>query len=453
MQAIVQNDLAAAQSAHVERLLADMESEIARGLVPLWIYNDPDIYRLELERVFARNWVFVAHETELPNAGDFATRTIGEDPFIVIRGDDGAIRVLFNSCRHRGARVCPADRGTAKNFLCPYHGWTYRNDGSLEAVPQKQIAYKGLDASAWGLMAAPRVESYRGLVFAALDADVPPLAEYLGDFRWYLDIHLGLAPEGMEVLGEPHRWFIDADWKSGAENFSGDSYHTQTLHRSVLKLGLVERTAAGGGGGPNDVHVTECGGHTTSIRRVDPGIDYFFGYPKEVWQRFAAAGLSAEQFMLARRSVVHTGNIFPNLSLLHVSASDDSQKPPTAYLTFRQWQPRGPGRMEVWSWILAPKNASAEFKRRSYKSATSTFGPAGTFEQDDTSVWTGVARAAKGVFAKAADIRLNYQMGLAGMSEARVMTDWPGPGVVYDSNLEEGVQRTFFRHWRQAMSR
>jgi hypothetical protein len=199
--------------------------------------------------------------------------------------------------------------------------------------------------------------------------------------------------------------------------------------------------------------VTECSGHSTSIRRLDAEQSPYWAYPPEIRALFRDNGLSAEQIDLARRSVVHTGTIFPNLSLIHLGGTDDPAKPPAAYLSFRQWQPRGPGRMEAWSWVLVPKGSPDAYKRRAAKVAVATFSPSGNFEQDDSVVWGRVARPARGVFAGKTKMRLNYQMGLPHMSVARVLDDWPGPGVVYNSNLEEGVQRTFFRHWIREMSR
>ena len=440
------------QPAITTEQLASIEKQVESGSLPLWIFNNHDLHQLELERIFGSNWIFMAHESEIPNPGDYVARSIGEDPFIVVRGDDGTVRVLFDSCRHRGARVCLADKGNTKSFFCPYHGWMYKNTGELSGVPNIRTAYKALDIKKWGLLPVPRMEQHRGLIFASINPDIRPLSEHLGDYRWYLDLNLAACPDGMEVIGEPHRWFIDADWKSGSDNFAGDSYHTQTLHQSIVRVGLSTVAAAGASGGKNDLHVTECNGHTTSIRRKDQGETYFWGYPEEVYRDFSAKNLSQEQFDLARRSVVYTGTIFPNLSLIHIFAKDSPNREGAAYFSLRQWKPRGPGKLEAWSWVLVPKTASAEYKEHAYRVAVASFSPSGNFEQDDSIAWAGVSRAAKGQFAKRQNVNLNYEMGLEGMSEARVMNDWPGPGVVYDSNLEEGVQRTFWRHWSRAMS-
>jgi hypothetical protein len=107
--------------------------------------------------------------------------------------------------------------------------------------------------------------------------------------------------------------------------------------------------------------------------------------------------------------------------------------------------------MEIVSWIFAPRGASQEYKRKAYLAGMSTFSPSGNFEQDDLTVWMGIARSAKGVFAEQSGRKLNYQMGLEFMSDARVLPGWPGPGTAIDTNLEDGVCRTFHHSWIRKM--
>ena len=164
-------------------------------------------------------------------------------------------------------------------------------------------------------------------------------------------------------------------------------------------------------------------------------------------------GLSEEQRELAERSVLHTGTMFPNLSLIHLGLTDVPGRDQCSWLSLRQWNPIAPGRIEVRSWILVPKEASEEYKRRTYKVATANFSVSGNFEQDDSVPWAGIARASAGRFAKNSNMLLNFQMGMEGVTETRPLADWPGPGVVYDSNLEEGVMRTFYNHWHREMCR
>jgi phenylpropionate dioxygenase-like ring-hydroxylating dioxygenase large terminal subunit len=109
--------------------------DVSGGLIDRSIYTDPKLYRLELQRIFARAWNFMCHETQIPNAGDYFINYIGEDQVIVVRGDDGAVRVLLNTCRHRGNALCRAELGNTRAFVCSYHGWTYGLDGKLIGIP------------------------------------------------------------------------------------------------------------------------------------------------------------------------------------------------------------------------------------------------------------------------------------------------------------------------------
>jgi phenylpropionate dioxygenase-like ring-hydroxylating dioxygenase large terminal subunit len=105
------------------------------GLVNRRIFADREIYELERERLFSRCWLYLGHESEVPNPGDFVTVYMGEEPVILCRDLDGRLRAFLNLCRHRGNRVCRADRGNTKLFTCSYHGWTYSSDGKLAIVP------------------------------------------------------------------------------------------------------------------------------------------------------------------------------------------------------------------------------------------------------------------------------------------------------------------------------
>ncbi|MBP1154048.1 MULTISPECIES: aromatic ring-hydroxylating dioxygenase subunit alpha [unclassified Paenibacillus] len=430
-------------------VLTQMQQEFDKGYIPLQIFNDPELYAMELEKIFAKSWVFVGHESEIRKPGDFVTRYIGGDPFILSRGKNDEIKCLFNSCRHRGVKVCHSEKGNASHFRCPYHGWTYDCSGELTTVPQKERAYRNLEQKEWGLLEA-RVDSYKGMIFACLDEKAGTLEEHLGGFRWYMDTHIDFVEGGMEVVGEPHRWIVDSDWKIGADNFSGDSYHTQMAHRSVFDLGLGVPPWEQLRKKNHEVHVTDCDGHSTSLKLTAPDVSPFRGYPEEV-QALFRKDMPVEQFEIVRRSLVNTGNIFPNLSFVHIYTTDAPNKTFTPVLSFRQWQPRGSGKMEIWSWVLVPAKASEEFKKRSYKVAVSTFSPSGNFEQDDIAIWNGLSATAGSVYSRKNDVKLNYQMGYDFMSDAEVITEWAGPGVVYDSRLEEGVMRTFHRKWLEYM--
>ena len=429
--------------------LDSMGESLEDGFVPARVFNDAEIHAREQEAIFARAWVFVGHESEVAQPGDYCVRYIGGDAFIFVRDEHGQVRVLFNACRHRGTQVCRVERGNAAHFRCPYHGWTYDNTGALIGMPAARASAEGLDRAQWGLLEAPGVESHGGFVFATLDEDAPPLAEYLGGYAAYLDILVQVVGE-LEVVGSPHRWIIRGNWKSGAENLAGDDYHGIYLHRSMFNAGS-SRVAVNGH--MMGYHVMTPGGHTVTINTAEEGDSFrFLGFPDGLVERARPGWELADwQVDLAERARVIAGTVFPNFSWLMTAQSPSpSNVEPTAFLSVRVWQPRAPNAMELWNWNLVPRAAGAEFREASCRAAVCNFSPSGMFEQDDVEPWESIARNAGGAFARKSGFALNYEMGLT-IGTSKPVQDWPGPGVAYSHRYEEGVQRTFFRRWLEFM--
>ncbi len=198
------------------------------------VYTDPEIFEEEMRHIFGRIWVFVGHESEVLYPGDYKTTHIGRQPLIMSRHEDDKVYVMYNRCMHRGPIVCREESGNSRYFRCIYHGWTYRNDGSLIGVPFRSGYPPDFDLSSLGLMQVPRVTSYRGFVFASLSPEGKSLEEFLGPVRRYIDKILDRAPDGeIEVQCGVQKYEFAGNWKLQYENFI-DHYHAPFTHESAF---------------------------------------------------------------------------------------------------------------------------------------------------------------------------------------------------------------------------
>ena len=315
---------------------------------------------------------------------------------------------MFNMCLHRGMQVCRAEMGNASNFRCPYHGWTYRNDGRLTGLPFHREAYGGDDGfpkSSQTLLPAPNLASYNGLIFVSMDPDAQPLEDFLGDFRFYLDFYTKQSRGGLEVRG-PQRWRIKANWKIGAENFAGDMYHTPHTHASIVEIGCSAnrkrknaRTAPPTG--------RSCGGGTTY--KLPPGNFEqrmrYVGYPDEMIERIKRVWTPQQQQLVGEDGfMISAASCFPNLSFVHnwpkvLDGADDDVLP---FISIRLWQPISENETEVCSWFAVDSAAPPEYKENSYKAYLMCFGSTGMFEQDDVENWVSLTNTAGGSMARTA---------------------------------------------------
>ena len=199
-------------------------------------YSDPAIFELEMERVFGRAWLLLGHESQIANPGDYFTTRMGREPVIVTRHRDGSVQVLINRCTHRGALVCHEAKGSARQFVCPYHGWVYDTSGELRSVPVVQGYGAGAAQTfaTLGLARAARVESYRGFVFASLAAAGPTLKAFLGPIASSFDDLVDRAPEGeIEIVGGVFKHAYNGNWKLVLENHL-DGVHPNYVHASSV---------------------------------------------------------------------------------------------------------------------------------------------------------------------------------------------------------------------------
>jgi phenylpropionate dioxygenase-like ring-hydroxylating dioxygenase large terminal subunit len=212
------------------------------GRVHRRIYTDPGIFELEMVNIFGKAWIYIGHESQVKNPGDYFATHLGRRPVVMVRDEEGQVRVIHNQCAHRGAMVVATDKGNAPEFTCCYHGWTYHLDGRIKAVPLNHGYPKNFNAKdpRVAMLPVKRVESYRGFVFGSEAAEGPTLEESLGHMKTSLDDLVDRAPDGeIEVAGGVFKHGYDANWKIYFENLC-DAAHPIFTHRSSIEASQAQ---------------------------------------------------------------------------------------------------------------------------------------------------------------------------------------------------------------------
>lgn len=413
---------------------------VETGILKRHIFSDEAIYQAELERIFGRAWNFMCHDSQIPKPGDFFMNWIGEDEVIVVRGRDGKVNVLLNTCPHRGNTVCRAEIGNTRSFFCSYHGWNFDLDGHLIGMPREEDFYKSaVDKAAWGLTPAAKVESYRGFVFATLDPEAPSLSDYLG---WVGRLGFDFVASQGEVqfLDGVQKNRIKCNWKLAVDNLY-DWYHVNVSHGTALKLGLLSDASMSpmeqmvllgeyghGIGGPG---ISEDKWQEALQRVARGNKDDRVWYDRYVNAR-KVPEVSEQLGPVGKRSFGHP-NIFPNLWIAL-----------TPQFCLRI--PRGPMETELWWFTYEIKDLPEQERRYMLSAANRTFGPAGMLEQDDGENWSHSTRGSTGSFGK--KLPVNFSMGIGA---DRVRHDPSGQSGI-ETVVNEHGQRWTYQSWQDWMS-
>lgn len=410
--------------------------DLEEGWISRKIFYDQEIYDAEMRQIFARSWLFVAHESQIPSPGDFITTYMGEDGVIVARQKDMSVAVFLNSCPHRGNKVCFADAGNARRFICNYHGWAFDTNGDLMGMNEERCYDPGdINKAEWGLKKVEKIGTHKGLIFATFDSTAPSLDDFLGDFRWYLDCMLDNDEGGAELIGGTMKFVIPTNWKIGVENFIGDAYHAGWTHDSGSKAmtgGMVFPESDL----PNTYHASANGhGHEFGLEGVGDIVvlgrqkvtDYFMSVLKPRMEK-RLGKLRSQIF-----GSVASASIFPNVSYL------------PGISTFRTWLPKGPTQTELRTWVIVNKNMPDEIKDEITRGVMQTFGPSGVFEMDDGENWENSCNTNRGYVTRQG--RLHYRCGISRKDDHPEM-----PGIVYRGQFGDANQRAFYRRWLDLMN-
>ncbi|MFK0113236.1 Rieske 2Fe-2S domain-containing protein [Streptomyces sp. NPDC091217] len=354
------------------------------------LYTDPALFESEMDRIFHRTWVWVAHESEIANAGDFKTAWVGRRPVIVTRDRRGGINVLLNRCRHRGASVCETPKGNGNGFTCPYHAWSYALDGTLRGIPYPEGYEDVMEKKDLPLLRL-KVGTYAGMIFASFNPDVEPLEEFLGGARLWIDRFMKQgAGYPIKVQGE-HRFRFQGNWKIQLENTT-DWYHFPIVHRSWM-ASVDAETASMLSIMTDESAITHAlgNGHSVAIGVADH-VDFDVDDGTEKLQeRFShiveelSKDMPPEKVRRIVRALHGVGfnlNLFPNVAM--------------SMAFFRVLRPISVGETEIRHMALGLDGGPEIVNRERLRIHEHFQGPFGFGSPDDAEAWNRVQRGVAG---------------------------------------------------------
>ncbi|MGE0623446.1 MAG: aromatic ring-hydroxylating dioxygenase subunit alpha [Pseudomonadales bacterium] len=342
-------------------------------------FVSPEVLAREHSAIFDKCWLYLGHESELPEPGSFLTRDVGGRELIFARGQDGRARAFFNTCPHRGAMVCREKQGKGKLFRCFYHAWTFDLEGKLVQRPEATRYSENIEPGLHDLVPVAQLAQYRGLYFVTYDPTAVDLETYLAGAREYIDLTVDQSEVGMEIVGGIQEYGFQANWKLLAEN-SFDGYHGLPTHSTYFDYVV----AAGGQMGDINTTISE----PRDLGNGHAVIEYGAPWGRPVAKPVAAWGNEGiseteavreqlkRRFGKARADRIAYNNfnmvIFPNLVINNIMA-----------ITLRTFFPEAPDRQHVKAWTLAPSDESPTMRERRLYNFLEFLGPGGFATPDD----------------------------------------------------------------------
>src|ERR671932_1388560 len=358
-----------------------LEDDAEKGVfrVARDIFTDPDIFEPEMRHIFEGNWIYLAHESQIPNINDYFTTYMGRQPIFIARNKNNELNPFINACSHRGAMLCRHKRANKATYTCPFHGWTFNNSGKLLKVKDPEGAGYPETFNKTGshdLTKVARFESYRGFLFGSLNPDVVPLVEHLGEAAKIIDMIVDQSPEGLEVLRGSSTYVYDGNWKVQAEN-GADGYHVSATHwnyaatTSRRSTGESKNTTkaldAGGWGKSGGGYWSYPNGHLCLWTWAANPQD------RPLWDRLdqlkAQFGEAKGEFMVkGSRNLC----LYPNVYLMDQFSTQ-----------IRHFRPTSPEQTEVTIYCIAPKGESAEAREHRIRQYEDFFNASGMATPDD----------------------------------------------------------------------
>ncbi len=357
------------------------------------VYTDPAVFDMEMDRIFGTAWVYVGHESQIPEAGDYWTTLIGRQSVVMTRDAEGAVHVLYNRCPHKGARLAHDGCGHVNGmFRCPYHAWTFSMDGALKGVPYRE-GYNdtGFDIKdpRFSMKPLPRQASYRGFVFASQDENAVEFEDFIGGIKSSLDNFCDRAPAGeVSVVGGVFRVMQRSNWKIFFENLN-DTGHPIATHESSWDAARQYSKDKLDGEMPFTLHIIDGNGAPPKfwadldLHAFDHGHSYMtaiFKAPDDPISRAYFDSLAAAQGEERAKKILsisrHNTIIYPSCS------------PHTSFQQWRVIRPISVDRTMVEIFTFKLEGAPEELLKRTFVYANVVNSPSSIVMTDDVYVYS-----------------------------------------------------------------
>lgn len=411
------------------------------------VYTDPEIFNLEMKRIYGQAWIYVGHDSQVPAAGDYHTTRIGDQDVIMVRDADGRVNVLYNRCPHKGAMLVAEGAGSVgKNFRCPYHAWAFKLDGSHLAAPMPR-GFQGTsfdrDDPQFSMRPLARVESYRGFVFASQSLEGPSLKDFLGGTRSSIDNLCDRSPVGrVEVVGGTFKVMQRSNWKMFYENLH-DTMHAPVTHESSVVAAREESKAIGEM--PFELLIQDGNGEPYSFweKLALRAYRYGHGYMEGIFDPAAATRDNVSRTHLDSLTRVHGAERATEILGMnrHNTIIYGSGSPHNVFQQFRVIRPISPDRTMVEIQVFRCVDAPPEVFARALTYANLINSPSSNVMPDDVEVYR---RCQEGNRTEGGDWISHHRY----LGTDTVLPD----GAVSTNGTSELPMRNQFAAWRDYMT-
>ncbi|MBH69504.1 MAG: benzoate 1,2-dioxygenase large subunit [Rhodospirillaceae bacterium] len=410
------------------------------------IYNDPSIYKAEMENIFEQGWIYVCHESQIPKIGDYYATKAGRQPIFVIRQSRSKVGGFIDACSHRGALLSRSRRGCMRTITCRFHGWSFDLQGRCTKIKDEEAGWpEGVDRNRFSLKSLPKLEIYKGFVYASLSGEVPELKEALGEAKYFIDLVSDQSPEGMEIVPGSQSYMVDGNWKLQAEN-GVDGYHVSTVHR-VFARAVEKREAMGDRG---QLRNTEAERITGSVKTgvCDLGRGHMLLWANRGNPDVAPLNKSRSKLLKQYNKnkvdwMINKGRnlfLFPNMHLMDQSSTQ-----------IRVLIPHAPDRTEVRVYCIAPKGESRAARVARLRKFEDFFMVTGMATPDDMAALEDVQRGSGGKLVKWNEVDRGRSLMIKGADET-VASIGADPISSNPNWTNETLYYGFYTKWLEAIT-